>query len=147
MRGWCINDPPMDLSLDLASPTSATYRDLLVGQGDLVLTSDAHPAGTPFVLQSILQRLRLCLGEWFLNTALGVPYFQLIFVKGASRSQIDNALQACITGTPGVLRLTRYSVVYTSAQRLASIQFTAATTAGQVQYSGPLNSPNTQVSA
>lgn len=128
----------MDISLDL-STASPTHRDLLLVDGDLCLTSDANPIGTHPVLQTILQRLRMFRGEWFLNTTLGVPYYQQILVKNPNRSSIDLAVQSTILGTPGVARLVDYSAKYTTANRVISIAFRAATRTGIIYYEGPLN--------
>ena len=50
----------VDISLDLnpANIAQPGYKDLLVVDRDLALTSDANPSGTNPVLQNILQRLR-----------------------------------------------------------------------------------------
>lgn len=134
----------MDLSLDF-DILSASYRDLLVRNGDLVFTSDGAPGGTHYIYQDILQRLRTCLGEWFLNTTIGMPYYQLLFVKGARRADIDAAIQNIIVSTPGVLRLLSYQATYTTADRLVKVSFTCATSSGNVSYNGPLNTPDNQV--
>lgn len=128
----------MDLSLDL-DPASPAYRDLLLADGDLVLTNDADARGTNPTLQSIMQRLRLFRGEWFLNTSVGVPYYQQILVKNPNRAAIDLAIQSTIISTPGVGRLISYASRFTTANRLIAISFRAATRAGIVSYDGPLN--------
>ena len=40
--------------------------------------------GLDSVRQRVRQRLRFFRGEWFLDTTLGVPYFQNIFVRPAT---------------------------------------------------------------
>ncbi len=44
------------------------------------------------IRQRVLINLKLFLGEWFANTAIGVPYFQSVFGKN----------------TPGVTSITRF---------------------------------------
>jgi hypothetical protein len=134
-----------DISLDLSSPLSDTYRDLLIINGDLVLTSDVNSAGTQFIQQDLEQRLKVFQGEWFLNTTIGVPYYQTLFRKGVQQQDVDSAIQKVITSTPGIQRLITYTPTYTTANRLAKISFTAATIAGMVSYTGALNTPNFQV--
>src|SRR6478752_2230488 len=96
-----------DLSLDLVA-SSATYGDLLVAGGDLVLTSDVDPRGAHPVLQDILTRLRTFQGEWFLDTTIGVPYYQTILVKAPDMTAIATALKDQILSTPGVLTLNQF---------------------------------------
>ena len=134
----------VDLSLDLdpAHKNLPSYKDLLVINGDLVLTSDANPNGTNNILQDILQRIQMFLGEWFLNSSEGVPWLQQILVKNPDQSKIDAILQNIILGAPGVLQLTQYSVVPNFLNRTANLTFSANTTAGKVNYSGniaPIN--------
>lgn len=136
----------MDLSLDL-NKASPTYRDLLLVNGDLVLTADADARGSDPVLQAILQRLRMFRGEWFLNKTLGMPYYQQILIKRPNRAGVDIAIQSCVLGTPGVARLISYQSVFNSADRLISVSFRAAKrTGGIVSWQGPLNTAGDQVS-
>jgi hypothetical protein len=121
-----------DLSLDL--PT----RDLLVIDNDLVLTSDVDPNGTNSILQDILQRLRLFLGEWFLDNTQGVPYFQQVFVKNPQMSKIEAIFIEVILSTSGVDSLIEYSFKTVPTTRRFEISFSAQTTKGVVDYSGTL---------
>ena len=126
-----------DLSLDL-NKGSSTYGDLLLLNGDLVLTSDANPNGTNPVLQNIVQRLRWFQGEWFLNVNGGVPYLQTIFIKGQSLSKIEAIFFSVISNTPGVVVITSFSVSFNSLTRLLTISFQCQTTSGPIDYSGTL---------
>ena len=76
-----------DIALDL-DQNSPTYRDVQIVNGDLQLVG----AG-PAILQHILQRLGIFLGEWFLDNTIGVPYFQQVLVKTRHKESavlIDN---------------------------------------------------------
>jgi hypothetical protein len=127
----------VDLSLDL-NPVSPTYKDLKVVNGDLVLTSDADASGTDPVQQNILQRLGMCLGEWFLDNTQGVPWFQQILVKNPNQASIDAIVRNTILGTPGVTQLLSYSLVPDFRNRIAKISFVARKTSGTVSYSGTI---------
>lgn len=127
-----------DISLDLR-PQSSTYKDLLVVNNDLILTSDANPAGTNNVQQDILQRLSFFLGEWFLDNTIGLPWFQQILVKNPDISKIDALFVNTILGTPGVVNLASYSFTPNFAQRTLKIAFSAVTTSGTVNYSGSIS--------
>lgn len=120
----------MDIELDL-NPTSLTINDLQVVDGDLVLID-----GTSEILQHILQRLRMYLGEWFLDNTKGVPYFQQILVKNPDRGAVDAILQDTINQTPGVTQLSTFSSSIVSGTRQLFVNFRAITTQGTVNYSG-----------
>ena len=124
-----------DLSLDLKK-SSATYNDLLIKDGDLVLTSDAETGGTQPVLQNILQRLRFMLGEWFMDNTQGLPWIQQIFVKNPNQANIDALLLNTILGTPGVLGVSYYNFQANFSQRILNVQFNAISTSGPITYSG-----------
>lgn len=126
-----------DLSLDI-DPTSLTYGDLVVTGGDLVLTSDAQAGGTQPILQDIITRLRTFSGEWFLDTTLGVPYFQTVLVKAPDMTAVNTAFKDQILSTPGVRTLDQFSARLLPGTRVLAVAFHASTVAGQVSYSGVL---------
>lgn len=131
----------VDISLDLDPnhKTLPTYKDLLVVDDDLVLTSDSDPNGTNPVLQNILQRMRFFLAEWFLDNTQGLPYFQQILVKNPDQSKIDAIFTNLILGTPGVTQLTAYSFNVNKPNRILDVEFKCQTTSGIVSYSGTLS--------
>lgn len=124
-----------DVSLDLVK-TSPTYKDFLLIDNDLALTADAQSGGTNPILQDILQRVSMFLGEWFLDVTQGVPYFEQILVKNPPQSKIDAIFQNVILGTPGVLTLTYYKFEPDFASRVLSVSFVAQTTSGKVDWTG-----------
>ena len=124
----------MDLSLDL-DPTSLSYLDLLFIDGDVPLTSDGDTRGANPVLQNVGQNLRTYQGEWFLDTTLGLPWFQTILQKGTTQSQIDSIIQGAILATRGIVQLSSYSSTLNPAARTLAVQFTASTTSGPINYS------------
>lgn len=126
------------LQLDPAQKAQATYQDLLIVNGDLVLTSDVNPLGTNAVLQDVLQRLRSFLGEWFLDNSQGVPWLQQILVKGPTQAGIDAILQNTILATPGVQTLLNYQSDFDASQRTFAVSFTARTSQGTVTYTNTL---------
>lgn len=129
-----------DLSLDLSSKSQGTaaYGDLLLVNGDLVLTSDVNPAGTNPVLQNVLQRLRMFLGEWFLDNRQGVPWLQQILTKTAAGTATDALLQNTILGTPGLVALLSYASTLNRANRTLTISFKAQSTSGLIDYASTL---------
>lgn len=120
----------MDIALDLdfASPT---YGDIVVANGDLSL-NDSEVA----IEQHILQRLRIYLGEWFLDNTIGLPYFDQILIKNPDQSKIDALFINQILGTPGVIQLNNYSFTIDFITRQLQLTFSAQTTQGTVNYAG-----------
>ena len=60
------------------------------------------------VAQAVLTRLRLFQGEWFLDTTLGMPWFQQVLGFNTQAAR-DAAIQNTILGTPGVNQIVSYT--------------------------------------
>jgi hypothetical protein len=128
-----------DVALDL-NKASSTYNDFLVINNDLALTSDAQPTSpTNPVQQDILQRLRMFLGEWFLDNTKGVAWFQQILIKNPDTSKIDLILLNTILTTPGVTSVTAYSFTPNFAARTLQVTFSATSTSGPINYNGTVS--------
>lgn len=129
-----------DISLDLDNALIGTdgYADIRIVNGDQVLTSDANNNGTHYILQNILQNLRLFYGEWFMDLEAGVPYYQQIMVKNPLLSNVDVILQNAILNTPGVQLLTQYSSSLNQTLRTLSVSFQVQTISGTVSYSNTI---------
>lgn len=125
-----------DISLNLNAANIGTdaYRDLLIANNDLVLTSDVNPDGTDPVLQDIVQRIRFFLGEWFLDNTQGVPWLQEILVKGFDQGAADSYIQETILGTLGVQALLTYGSRFDAGRRKLTLQFSVKTQNGTVSY-------------
>src|SRR5271157_1234213 len=87
--------------------------------GDLMFNADAGAysdyindggivAGKDQVRQNIEDRLRMVYGEWFLNTEIGVPWFDKVLVKNPDLSAIDIILKSTILDTIEVTELLAY---------------------------------------
>lgn len=122
-----------DLKLALAK-NDPNLNDLLIENNDLVLV-DAKEA----IVQHILQRLRTFLGEWFLDTTIGVPYFQQILIKNPDKAKIQALLLDVIRNTPGVDTLSNYAFGIDTASRVFNVSFRATTTSGIIDYAGLIN--------
>lgn len=113
----------MDLALD---PQTG---DLLLESGRLRLAT-----GLDAIAQDVTMRLRFFLGEWFLDTRIGVPYFQEILVKNPNIPRVTQLLRQVVQETPGVTSVDRFDFTLDAQARNASVAFTASTTAGQLTY-------------
>lgn len=120
----------MNLLID-QNPTSPTYGDLVLTNGNLTLVS-----GTQEILQSIFSTLRTFLGEWFLDNTIGVDYFGQILTKNPDQGLIDSILLAAIQDVPGVQSVTQFSSSVDFVNRVLSVSFQAQTTQGTVNYNG-----------
>lgn len=94
-----------------------------------------YTIGLPFfvnvpqaVEQAISTRLKLWLGEWFLDTTDGTPYFQQVLgERSRAGKNPDAAIQRRILGTPGVKQILAYSSQYTGNIRQLTVNATVLT--------------------
>lgn len=110
-----------DLAMDTAS------GDLAIKDGDLLLVDNAER-----VAQQILITLRFWLGEWFLNTFDGVPYFEYILVKNPNESHIQQIFREKIMSVEGVSRVNSIDLTFDRINRRMSVEYEATTEYGLV---------------
>ena len=103
--------------------------DLDISGSTLNLTDDTSGETAT---QAVGVRLKLILGEWFLDTRLGVDYFGTAFVKNPNLAAIEAMIQAAILDTPGIARIVRYSQVFDRTARSLSITCTLIDDEGNV---------------
>jgi hypothetical protein len=63
-----------------------------------------------WLAQKLKIRLSMVLGEWYLDSTIGLPYFSIIFQKGANQAMINALFTAAILGCPGVASLEQMSL-------------------------------------
>ena len=80
--------------------------DMVFGHGSADYLKDNAEA----IAQSVLTRLQLWRGEWYLNTSEGTPYMQDILGKGTRDSAI-RALQTRILDTDGVTSIEDFQII------------------------------------
>lgn len=110
----------MDFKLD-------ANNDLVIENNNLVLID-----GADFVGQMLKERLQTFLGEWFLDTDLGIPYFQNILTKGVNLNTIKNVFKNEILSTPGVIELEDFNLDFTDSTRQLSLDFSVRTENGSI---------------
>lgn len=102
--------------------------DLLLNPdtGDVVFINGAAPV-TQRTATVVAQRLRITLytflGEWFLDTTVGVPYYQQIFGKIRTKSAVDLIFQQIITDDPDVIEILTFESTLDNANRGYSMTF------------------------
>lgn len=101
-------------SLDMAPPNGSNVQYPNPGErhdiwfdaaGNLQTVEDAEA-----IAQRVRQRLEFYQGEWFLDTTVGVPWFQFIFVDPFDQATAETFLKAEILDTPGVAEILEFVV-------------------------------------
>lgn len=108
-------------------------RDFLLGDdGDLAVVNgnfalvggETDEANQAAVKQAIACRLRMFLGEYFLDESVGVDYFGQILVRNPDPQVIRELLRQTIAGTPDVVDVVGADLLLDSPTRSASISYT-----------------------
>lgn len=72
--------------------------------------------GSDEVLQRLLTRLKRELGEWFLNTKAGLPWYQngrgILGSKASSKRAVDLLIRRETLGTQGVERIIKLNTLF-----------------------------------
>lgn len=92
---------------------------LLDSNGDIVTSGTIFTGGQSEIEQTIRTRLRLFLAEYFRDTTDGTPWFEQILGKGVNMSAREAVLRSRIANTPGVIRLTAFSLDFPSVDARA----------------------------
>lgn len=108
--------------------------DMTIGQPWLVNSPEC-------VAQIIGTRLKLWLGEWFLDTSDGTPWLTEILGERYNRNP-DAAIKRRILATPGVTSLAAYTSSFDGTTRTLTINAVVNT-----QFSGTVTLSNVQISA
>jgi hypothetical protein len=110
----------------------ASY-DMTFGRGGANFLVDSPAA----VAQSILTRLLLWQGEWYLDLLDGTPWMQQILGKPRQPGLPDAAIRARILGTAYVTQITDYASVFESTARSLTISAKVFTAFGPVTVPPP----------
>lgn len=84
--------------------------------GDIVTAGEHFTTGKEETRQAIICRLRLFLGEYFLDATAGTPWFQSILGK-ASREVAEINIKQRIINTPGVLGISEFDLTFETKER------------------------------
>ncbi len=99
-------------------------HDLVFINGDFQLTSNESES----IRQKLIIKFLSYRGEWFLDTELGVPYFQSILGKSRSKETIDVIFQNAILEEPDVLEVSEFRSTIDKTNRIYKMSFTVRTT-------------------
>lgn len=85
---------------------------------------------------SVAQKLKIKLqtfkSEWFLDTTIGVPYFQTIFQRGTSKTTIDIIFQEQILSEPEVLEIIEFNSIIDVDSATYQLSFKVRTSENQI---------------
>lgn len=84
--------------------------------------------------QAVLTRLRLNKGEWFIDTADGMPWMSEVLGERTVATR-DAAIKKRILGTTGVTQIDTYSSSFNAETRRFSVSATISTAYGQTTIS------------
>jgi hypothetical protein len=104
--------------------------DLALGaDGDIDLTGGEARlvSGVDALVQHLRIRYRTFLGEWYGDRRIGVPWFQVVFVKNPNMRLVRSLIREVAITTPGVAAVLELRVTVNSA-RVAAISFVCRTT-------------------
>ncbi len=104
--------------------------DIDVTNNEVTLTE-----GLDAIRQHLQCRYRTFLGEWFLDTSIGVPYYQEILTKQPTFQLVQSVLKAVALETPGVTDLTEFTFDYDPVKRWFTLALACLTTEGQIDFS------------
>lgn len=95
---------------------------------DLELTNNSFTLleGFDAVRQHIEIRLRTFLGEWYLDTRIGMPYFEEFLIKNPNQLVMQARLREAIEETPGVASVNSIDFELDSTARTLSVDITGA---------------------
>lgn len=94
------------------------FNDLDLTDGDLRIVD-----GSDAITQHLRIRLRSVKGEWFLDTRIGVPYFEEIFKKTPNLVVVRGVYSRVIRETPGVISLDDLTLTLDGATRVLRLDF------------------------
>lgn len=105
--------------------------------GKFTLVTDPASAGA----QKLRNQFQIFLGEWFLDSRIGMPYYQEVFVKDPNLGVLGQLFRGVILKTPGVKSVENLKVSFDNATRNANVTFAATWDDGSVITAVSLDQP------
>jgi hypothetical protein len=96
-------------------------------------------SGLDRVAQQVRIRLQFFLGEWFLDTSAGLPYYEEVLKKRPDMPLVESLFKTEILTCPDVLELISFSTGYEPLTRRFRVSFRASTTFGELDFNEELN--------
>lgn len=102
-------------------------HDIIIGRGA------TRVGGAEQVAQLVKCRLLALLGEWKLDTSLGIPWFDSIFTKNVRISDIQATIANIIRSTNGVQQVISIDINPDFRERSLSISFVVISDYGNIK--------------
>jgi hypothetical protein len=102
-------------------------HDLVVQNGTINLLNREDKVAR----QSLTINLLTYRGEWFLDLAEGIPYFQQILIKGVTQSFVDSIIKQAIRTSPFITSIRSFRSEMTTDSYILR-EFTGITTNGEI---------------
>lgn len=116
--------------------------DLQLTGHDIEIDSESYDFilvdGVDAIAQDCDIRLQFFLGEWYLDTRLGVPYYQQILGKKPRIQAVKGIFRDAILTTPGIQSVFQLEIDFVSATRTLTVSFRAETVEGSFEYNKDL---------
>lgn len=104
----------------------ANTHDIIIGRGA------TRVGGAEQVAQLCKCRLLTLLGEWKLDTSLGLPWFEAILTKNVREADIQTAISGILAETNGVQKVISVDIDADFKMRLLTVNFTALSDYGDI---------------
>lgn len=85
-----------------------------------------------FIEQRVASAFRMLLGEWFLDTTDGTPYFQTIFVANANLDHVRSAFIDRALSVEGVVSIETLDLSVDKVRRELTVHFAGRGPLGQL---------------
>lgn len=108
------------MSCFLQGNTGDLQLTLRNGSKTLSLVTDVAECAA----QKLTNRFLLWLGEWFLDTSLGLPFFQQIAVKNPNLKNLQALFTKVVLGVPGIASVSQL-ILTLNARRQAMLNLIA----------------------
>lgn len=122
------------------APATENFRDrqcnFATGKFALSNNSFSFVSGTASVRQACEIALNTFLGTYFLDSTVGMPYFQKVFVRNPNKNDIIFSIRSILTSIPGIISVT--SITIGIVERVATITWSAKAT-NNIAISGTLS--------
>lgn len=101
--------------------------DILMKEGDLVITRGGDIVLADSVRQAIRIRLLWFAGEWRFNEAFGIPYYTEVYIKNPNLEKIKLILTREIRKVEEVQDVRNMNIALDNSNRVANVTFTVYT--------------------
>lgn len=107
-------------------PNNNGVDDIYIANGSIALLS-----GSEQIRQSIQTRLRTFIGEYYLDSTYGIPYYETIFQSQSNAPFFESVLKANITAVQGVTSIASFATILNPSNRTYTVNFDVLDAAGE----------------